>query len=209
MPEVRQEGPRKETKRFCSPRRRGRQTGSAGFVRRLPERGWFLSYAALIRKRYSSFLMSRRDQAPNPEVRMSIAGVLTWLLPGAGHFFIGERSRGLIIMITIALTFWGGVAIGGISNTVSPGERTLWFVGQICAGGHALAAWGIGNVVDPSPVKKDPKFVAYGRAEEVAVVYTAICGMLNVLVIFDVLVRAEKPVSEAGRAPPIAKGAAG
>ncbi len=146
----------------------------------------------------------------NPQVRMSIAGVLTWLMPGAGHMFIGERARGVIIMATIAVTFWGGVAIGGVSNTVSPRDRTLWFMGQICAGSHALAAWGLGTWVDPSPVpKNDPKFVAFGRSEEISVVYTAICGMLNILVVFDVLVRAEKPLTEAGRAPPAMKGATG
>lgn len=146
----------------------------------------------------------------NPQLRMSVAAVLTWLMPGAGHLYIGERARGLIILATIAITFWGGVAVGGISNTVSPGGRSLWFMGQICAGGHALAAWGLGTWVDPSPVpKRDPKFVAFGRSEEISVVYTAICGMLNILVIFDVLVRAEKPLARAGRAPPAAKGAAG
>ncbi len=146
----------------------------------------------------------------NPQLRMSVAAVLTWLMPGAGHLYIRERARGLIILVTIAITFWVGVAVGGLSNTVSPGGRSLWFMGQICAGGHALAAWGLGTWVDPSPVpKRDPKFVAFGRSEEISVVYTAICGMLNILVIFDVLVRAEKPLIQAGRAPPAAKGAAG
>ena len=36
---------------------------------------------------------------------------------------------------------------------MSPSERTLWFMGQICAGGHALAAWGLGSLVDPGPDK--------------------------------------------------------
>jgi hypothetical protein len=153
--------------------------------------------------------MSKNALQIGTETRMSIAGVLTWLVPGAGHIFIGERVRGLIILITIALTFWGGVAIGGLKTTVSPGGRTLWFVGQICAGGHALGAWGLSYLVDAGPDAdhQDPKFVSYGRSEEIAVVYTAICGMLNILVIFDVLVRAEKPESDTSRGPPAAKGA--
>ena len=155
--------------------------------------------------------MKANPKVENPQVRMSIAGVLTWLLPGAGHVFIGERARGIIIMATIAVTFWSGVAIGGVSNTVSPRDRSLWFMGQICAGGHALVAWRVGDWVDPpaSGPKQDPKFVAFGRSEEISVVYTAICGMLNILVVFDVLVRAEKPLTEAGRAPPAMKGATG
>lgn len=143
------------------------------------------------------------------EVRMTIAGVLTWLVPGAGHLFIGERARGLIIMITIAVTFWGGVAVGGVKKTVDPKDRTLWFLGQICAGGHSLAAFGLGKLVEPRDGERKADLEAYGRSEEVAVVYTAICGMLNILVIFDVLVRAEKVATEGGRGPPVARGAAG
>src|SRR5512147_559128 len=153
--------------------------------------------------------MTKNVPETNPEVRMSVAGVLTWLLPGAGHIFIGQRARGLIIMITIAVTFWGGVAIGGVKKTIDPKDRRLWFVGQICVGGHSLAALGIGALVKPREGERASALEAYGRAEEVAVVYTAICGMLNVLVIFDVLVRAEKPPAQTLRGPPSVRGVAG
>jgi hypothetical protein len=129
----------------------------------------------------------------SPELRMIGVAALGWLLPGAGHIFIGERGRGIILATTIALTFWTGVAIGGVKNTVNPQQRSLWFLGQICAGGHTLAAWGWGRLL-PEPPASDPSVsIAFGDAEEVSVVYTAICGMLNVLVLLDVLVRAERP----------------
>jgi hypothetical protein len=141
----------------------------------------------------------------SPEVRMATAAVLTWLLPGAGHLFVRERARGLILLVTITLTFWMGVAVGGLKNTVNPADRSLWFMGQICAGGHALAAWGLSGLINAGP-DKDPKFYAYGRSEEIAVVYTCICGMLNILIILDVLVRAEKPLTAVPlRGPPAAR----
>jgi hypothetical protein len=128
----------------------------------------------------------------NPEVRMLIAGALGWLLPGAGHYYIGERGRGIILMVTIAVTFWTGVAIGGVKNTVNPDQRSLWFLGQMCAGSHTLAVLGWSRQL-PDPPPADPSVsIAYGDAEEVSVVYTAICGMLNILIILDVLVRAEQ-----------------
>lgn len=142
---------------------------------------------------------------------MPIAGVLAWLVPGAGHLFIGERTRGIIFLVTIAVTFWSGVAIGGVKNTVNPQERSLWFLGQICAGSHTLAvlAW---SKAMPEPAEKGSTTrYAYGRAEEVSVVYTAICGMLNVLIILDALVRAERrPIAIPARASPsrAARGAA-
>lgn len=145
-----------------------------------------------------------------PGLRAPLAGALTWLLPGAGHLLIGERVRGTIFLVVIALTFWTGVAVGGVKNTVDLEQRRLWFIGQICAGGHTLAlmAWS-GQIPDPPPDQKTTR-IAYGRVEEISVVYTAICGMLNILILFDVLVRSERREavpSPAKAAPRVGKGA--
>lgn len=138
-----------------------------------------------------------------PAVRMPLAGLLTWLLPGAGHLFIGERVRGVIFIAAITVTFWTGVAVGGVKNTVNPDQRWLWFMGQICAGGHTLSALAISQAIDDPPPGQETSLIAYGREEEISVVYTAICGMLNILIIFDVLVRAEVlPAPAMSRAGP-------
>lgn len=128
----------------------------------------------------------------NPQLRMPVAGLLSWLLPGAGHVFIGERTRGIIIIAAITLTFWTGVAIGGVKHTVDRDKHQWWFIGQICAGGHALTAMAVGAMVEPAEGENPADLEAFNRAEEVSLVYTAICGMLGILVILDVLVRAEK-----------------
>lgn len=138
-----------------------------------------------------------------PSVRAPVAGFLSWLLPGAGHLFIGERVRGIIFIVTITLTFWTGVAIGGVKNTVNPEQRWLWFLGQVCAGGHTLATLAISQAIPGPAPGAESTLIAYGREEEISVVYTAICGMLNILIIFDVLVRAERaPVPVTNRAGP-------
>lgn len=133
----------------------------------------------------------------NPTGRMVVAALATWLLPGAGHLLIGERTRGIAFIVVITLTFWTGVAIGGVKNTVSPVDRTLWFAGQICAGGHSMVALAWASAVPgPKEAGKYPAaLIGYGRTEEVSIVYTAIAGMLNILIILDVLVRAERPPS--------------
>ncbi len=127
-----------------------------------------------------------------PAVRMTVAGLLAWIIPGAGHLYIGERVRGFILLAVIALTFWAGVAVGGVKNTVNPQDRSLWFLGQICAGIHPLAAvvWSRQVTI---PAGADPAgWISYGQTEEVGVVYTAIAGMLNILIIFDVLGRVDR-----------------
>lgn len=134
----------------------------------------------------------------NTTSRMVVAALATWLVPGAGHLLIGDRTRGVTFLVVITLTFWTGVAIGGVKNTVSPVDRTLWFAGQICAGGHTLATLAWAGAIElpldqPGPEGPFPvSIIGYGRTEEVSVVYTAIAGMLNILIILDVLVRAEK-----------------
>jgi len=130
------------------------------------------------------------DQSP---LRIPIAGLLAWVVPGLGHFYIGERGRGVIFMAVIALTFWTGVAIGGVKNTVNPTDRTLWFLGQVCAGVHPLAALAWGRQIEVPPDAHQTDWIAFGQTEDISVIYTAIAGMLNVLIILDVLVRAERP----------------
>ncbi len=146
----------------------------------------------------------------SPAIRIPLAGLLAWLVPGVGHLFIGERTRGLILLITVSLTFWGGIAIGGVRSTVDPQRNYLWFMAQICAGGHTLAAYGLGessrskhfkaNVPDASyqrdkrvtqRLKSDLLSTANWRSAELALVYTGVAGLLNLLAILDAIVRAD------------------
>lgn len=151
--------------------------------------------------------MASPSASTSPTGRMIVAALATWLLPGAGHILIGDRTRGIAFLVVITLTFWTGVAIGGVKNTVSPVDRTLWFAGQICAGGHSLATLAISSTMPTS--KESGKFpadlIGYGRTEEVSIVYTAIAGMLNILIILDVLVRAERTPIPVSTGPPVSR----
>lgn len=126
----------------------------------------------------------------NPVVRVPLAGLLAWAVPGLGHIFVGERTRGLICLCTIAATFWGGVAIGGVCDSVDPAARTAWFMAQSCTGVHALAAyaWGqrLGRGQDAPPETR-----AHWMSSETGVVYGGVAGLLNILLILDVLARAD------------------
>ena len=139
----------------------------------------------------------------NNIVRAAVAGFLAWLVPGTGHLYLGERRRGVIFLVVIAATFWGGVAIGGVSTTVRPREKTAWFLAQISTGGHALAALGWKKALG------DHQTTYSWRADEVGVVYAGVAGLLNLLVILDALARAEitvpassgRPATRAQRRP--------
>ncbi len=128
----------------------------------------------------------------NPVIRVPIVGLLAWIVPGLGHFFIGERVRGLIYLVTITVTFWGGVAIGGVCDTVNRQERTAWFMAQSCTGVYALTAhfWGQ-HLGRGDKDKLPPECRAHWMSAETGVVYAGVAGLLNILVILDALARAD------------------
>lgn len=128
-------------------------------------------------------------------LRGPVAGFLSWIVPGLGHIFLGERARGLVLLVTITATFWAGVAVGGVRNTVDPkGERKLWFAAQVCTGGHVLAALALRNNLTSSSAPKGNYL-----SSEVGVHFTGVAGLLNILIILDAIARAEPAPGSAGR----------
>jgi hypothetical protein len=133
-------------------------------------------------------------QSSEPSMgRVLATGVLAWLLPGLGHIFNGDRKRGLILLIVIAATFWGGVAVAGVQSTFEPRGKTLWFMAQICAGGHTLLGMTWGEAVKANGDAPLAGFVA----TDVAVIYTGVAGLLNIMVIIDALLATDPRYSRA------------
>jgi len=143
----------------------------------------------------------KRPPKPLSIFHLPAIALLAWAVPGAGHLAIGQRARGIILLVVVTLTFWTGIAVGGVKNTINPRDRTLWFLGQVCAGVHPLIALTWGHYIHPPKDSLPTDYIAYGQSEEISVVYTAIAGMLNLLVILDALGRAEKAVVIRARAP--------
>lgn len=131
-------------------------------------------------------------QGLSPVLRAPLAGFLAWLVPGLGHIYLGHRTRGLILLVTITATFWSGVAIGGVAGTVNRQQRKLWFVAQIGAGSHTLVAAAMTERVLPTlPSRHGKVYLGNWSAAEVGVHYTGVAGLLNLLVIIDAISRAD------------------
>jgi hypothetical protein len=101
----------------------------------------------------------------------------SWAIPGAGHLWLGRRSKGLIFLVALPLMFAIGVAIRG---RLFPFELSDPLVGLA-----ALANLGIGATY----------FIAnalgYGLGDVRAVTYEygnaflIVAGLLNMLVVID------------------------
>ena len=106
--------------------------------------------------------MAKADTADSIPLLISVA-LLSWLVPGAGHFLLKERKRSVIIFVTIAATFCIGLFIGSIA-VIDPVSAKPWYFAQILASpfvavlGHLTAA---GNRV------------VYGWTNEIGQIYTS------------------------------------
>jgi hypothetical protein len=147
-----------------------------------------------------------------PPPLIALAG---WLLPGAGYWLLGQRTRGTVVCISILLLYFLGLLIAGVRVIEVPGydargnpitiggqwglthggfmaeiSNKPWFVCQILTGPICLAsAAGSVNLAARGP--EYPR--AHAPLETVGTLYTAIAGMLNLMVIIDAVHRAGEP----------------
>ncbi|RIK69301.1 MAG: hypothetical protein DCC65_00735 [Planctomycetota bacterium] len=119
---------------------------------------------------------------------------------------IGERARGAIFFVVITVTFWGGIAVGGVRTTITPRENGAWIAAQLCVGSQALGAlyWSHRRSITHKDEAKAP-----WPASNISVVYAGVAGLLNLLVIIDVLSRVEaRQAMSFARPPPQVRGRA-
>jgi hypothetical protein len=147
----------------------------------------------------------------HPDGFEPIAGVLACILPGLGHWYLGERWRAAIVGIGVLGMFLGGLLIGGI-DVVDSREDSWWFVGEAMVG---PVAWGVdyahqhhfkvndagklrtanpgetrdlqGNAIAARAGELPPNSKSLGRMNELGTLFCTIAGMLNLIVILDAL----------------------
>jgi hypothetical protein len=112
--------------------------------------------------------------------RTFAAGLLAWVWPGLGHLYLGRRGKGLVLMGSILALFVLGVAMDsrlqlhlGLEDPLA----LLFSVAQMGVGAPYVLARLLGYEAGmvTSPVYE------YGNT------FTAVGGLLNILVILDAL----------------------
>ena len=104
-----------------------------------------------------------------------LVGLAGWLVPGAGYFLLNEKKRGIILFITIVLTFCTGIYIGSI-GVIDPVGSKPWYLAQLMNSplvallGHLTAGGG---------------YPVYGKPNDIGQIYTSIAGLLNLLCIVN------------------------
>lgn len=120
-----------------------------------------------------------------------LAGLLAWLVPGAGYLVLGDRNRFLVVFVTILATFVLGLYIGSI-GVVDPQQARYWYIAQVMTSPAVML---IGNIT------RSGQYPVYGRPYEIGQIYTSIAGLLNLLCIVNVVYLAYRrmvPQAKAG-----------
>jgi len=121
------------------------------------------------------------DSRGNHYAHLLIAGLLGWVIPGAGHFYIGERVRAAVIFVAVALTFLTGLWVGSV-GVIDPVHGKLPYAGQIM---NTPAVVAIGHLT------RSGHYPVYGRPNEIGQIYTSISGLLNLLCIVNAVYLAQ------------------
>jgi hypothetical protein len=123
------------------------------------------------------------------------AALAAWLVPGLGHWLIGQRYRGSILMVTLLLLWAVGLTVGGI-GVIDHKTHPYWFTGQMLAAPSVVVDWyhqrlkGHGGPQPESRTGRPPAYEpSFGRIREQGTLYVALAGLLNLVAIIDVIYR--------------------
>jgi len=123
----------------------------------------------------------------------SMAAVLAWIVPGGGHFYLGQRSKAVLLFVLLVTTFFIGWALSGFCNVYLSSTRVRdvvglsTVIGQMLNGGPALLAIVISRM---RGVLQDPADV--NSIYQIGNYYTLIAGMLNLVLVLDAVYRANR-----------------
>lgn len=126
-------------------------------------------------------LMAQRQYNKQEKKPAYLLVLLAWLIPGAGHWYLGLCARGVVICVTICVTFFLGMVLGSM-EIIDPQYAKGWFLAQVLGGLPALMGAALQD-------KAEPITAIYGRGVDLGQVYTGVAGLLNMLCIIDVLGR--------------------
>ena len=102
---------------------------------------------------------------------------LGWLVPGGGHFYAGEKLRGIVLFVLVTGLFFAGIAMkGGIFSPAHDFISRLCMLGRLGMGLPWLTA-AVGNVRDGNMLSH------FG---EIGACFTTVAGLLNFFIVLRI-----------------------
>jgi len=144
--------------------------------------------------------------------RAVAAGLLAWALPGAGHLWLGHRGLAAVFFVAISVPYWLGMAFAGVLDGANPRTNPWLFLAEAGIGGYTLPAYVASQSIEqrvlrelgwraaPPQTRRDEyrrylearaPYMSFYPESDVAQIYLATAGLLNLLAILDAITRAQ------------------
>lgn len=139
-----------------------------------------------------------------PSHQRNTAALLAWLLPGAGHLYLGRRFKGISYALIVSLLYLAGLVMSrgeAVALHEEDGHRYAFLaqvgVGSLSAGAAIYTHWpelksGFDSELSLSLANdrrfvrdRDPAHIATLPWIDTGLLYTMVAGLLNVLIIFE------------------------
>lgn len=120
--------------------------------------------------------MASRSNVSEPGATAVICAV-AWAVPGAGHLWLGQTSKGIVFVVALPLMFAIGLALDGELFSIDPGQPLVAL--------QALADMGIGMAYFLARVAGLGEGRAVAATYEYGNTFLVVSGLLNVLVVLD------------------------
>lgn len=104
------------------------------------------------------------------------AAILTWLVPGLGHFLLGRRGKGILFFVMITTLYVWGMVLSDFLN-VNQERHPIYFIAE--------AFYGLATLV-AMVATQSLRIESFNPFHDVGLLFTATAGLLNIVVIVDI-----------------------
>ena len=111
-----------------------------------------------------------------------MCAALSWLLPGLGHARAGQRDKGIVMGLAVAIVFALGLVFSE-GHGVDRANYSVWWIGQNLFGGGSLFA-----ALVTGPMRSAGQIAEL----DLGIVLCTVAGLMNLVVMCDAFTVAER-----------------
>ncbi len=97
----------------------------------------------------------------------------------------------IVFFVAISFAYGTGLAIGGVKNLINPRENRWLFLAEVGIGSYTTVGYLVSNMLATPGPKEFSPYISFYPESDVAQIYLAVGGLLNLLAILDALTRAQ------------------
>ncbi len=141
--------------------------------------GWKRLIFVVVAGVYASLLVAVAMRRGKALGRASVAAALAWLIPGAGHLWLGRAGKGFLLFVLVAGLFMAGCLLAH-GRTVTFDENPFYYIGQIGSGlTLGVTQWMASEGLPPRNESARPEV-------DPGLLYMSVAGLLNLLLVLNV-----------------------